>query len=125
MSSSKPNSEYGLMTVEDVDFQRYFDDSINEALTDLFSDKVRTAFYTYLEKGFSIPREEIPIRINDFESAMEKTFGLSSKTIAKVIVRKLYRKLGLAFGEDSGDGFEGYVLAARTKRNARAKSASG
>jgi hypothetical protein len=124
VSSSKSDSEYGLMTVEDVDFQRSFDDSIDEALTDLFSDEVRTAFYTYLEKGFSIPREEIPVRINDLESAMEKTFGLSSRTIGKVIARKLYKKLGLAFGENSGDGFEEYVLAARTKRDARVKPLS-
>jgi len=72
---------------------------VDEALTDLLGRRTREAIYDYLERNHSLARSEIPRHLGDFFNLLEKTFGKGSKTIGKVITKKLYAKLEWEFVE--------------------------
>lgn len=72
-------------------------DSIDEVLADLLGTRVREAVYDHLERNCLLARNEIPERLNDFFSVLNKTFGRGGKTIGKAIARKLYAKLDWKF----------------------------
>jgi hypothetical protein len=62
-----------------------------------------------------IARNEIPDRLCDFLRLLDETFGKGSRTIGKVIARKLYAKLGWEFVEISSYGLEDYLEVARVR----------
>jgi hypothetical protein len=74
-------------------------ESIDESLTDLLGRRAREAVYDYLERNRQLARDEIPRRLEDFGKLLNETFGKGHKTIAKVIAKKLYSKLGWTFVE--------------------------
>lgn len=82
---------------------------IDETLTDLLGRLTKEAIYDYLERNCSLARNEIPGHLDDFFNLLEKTFGKGSKTIGKVIARKLYAKLEWEFEEIPNFGFVDYL----------------
>jgi hypothetical protein len=90
-------------------------ESMHEALTDLLGRRAREAIYDHLERNRLIARNEIPDRLCDFLRLLDETFGKGSRTIGKVIARKLYAKLGWEFVEISSYGLEDYLEVARVR----------
>jgi len=90
-------------------------ESVDEALGDLLGRRAREAVYDYLERNCFMARSEIPKSLGEFFSALERTFGKGSKTIGKVIAKKLYAKLGLTFVELPNAECKDYVELARVK----------
>jgi hypothetical protein len=109
----KYGNQYDKRALKETDFQTYVAESVNETFADLFGENVRSSLYRYLEESFSIPRDEIPDRIQDFESAMDKMLGRSSKTLGKVVVRKLSNKVGLPMDENNQYELADFVLTAK------------
>ena len=99
-------------------FDARLGEAIDEALTTLFSAEVAEALYLNLEKFHSIPKDEIPHKVEALSMILEKTFGQpSSKTIGKAIARKLFVKLELDFPKHNNPGWTllDYVEEARVK----------
>lgn len=78
-------------------------------------DSVRKAIYRHLEDRFSIRRDEIPGRLEEFAEGLRSMLGASADVLLKVTAKRLYAKLGLSFEEKPGWSFEDYVEEA--KRN--------
>ena len=73
-------------------------ESIDETITGLLSREVVKSLYLNLKTVHSIPRDEVPYRLDILISTLERIFGLrGSKTICKAIAKKSYAKLDLTF----------------------------
>ena len=90
-------------------------ESTNEALTDLLGRRAREAIYDHLERNYLAARNEIPDRLPDLLIVLDETFGRGSRTIGKVIAKKLYTKLGWEFVDMPSYGLEDYLKAARER----------
>jgi hypothetical protein len=90
-------------------------ESTDEALTGLLGARACEAVFEHLERNCLLSREEIPNRLADFFGLMNETFGKGGKTIARVIAKRLYTKLGWEFVETPTYEFEDYVRVARDR----------
>ena len=76
------------------DFSVLLVESVSEVLTDLLGKRVMDAFYDHLERQYSISKDEIPQRLNDFLLILERTFGKAGPVVERRVAKKLYAKLG-------------------------------
>ncbi len=70
--------------------------SIDEALSSLGEDAKRSIYFC-LEQKFALPKKEIPSRINDFSDALEQIFGLGSRHLELLIMRKIHEKVDFLY----------------------------
>ncbi len=71
-------------------------DSIDEALSSL-GQNVKVSIYFHLENKFSVPKEDIPDRVEDFSNALEQIFGQASKQLEILIIKHLHQKINLNY----------------------------
>ena len=90
-------------------------EAIDEVLTDLIGSKPKEAVYDYLERNRALSRDRIPKNLPEFVELLESTFGRGSRTICKVIARRLFEKLGWEFTEIRGFELPDYIEAARAR----------
>ena len=90
-------------------------EAIDEALTDLLGKKAREAVYDYLERNCLVARNELPTRLEAFLTLLDDTFGKGSKTIGRVVARRLYSKLEWEFIEVPGYELVDYVEAVKAR----------
>jgi len=90
-------------------------ESIDEALTDLLGRRAREAVYDYLERNCLVARNELPTRLEAFLTLLDDTFGKGSKTIGRVVARRLYSKLEWEFIEVPGYELVDYVEAVKAR----------
>lgn len=95
------------------DFDRLVSEAVDQALTDLLGWKARQSVYTCLEEHYAIAKKQIPSRLSDFDSALVKMFGKSSRPISKIFAERLFSSLGLQFADRSSYEFLDYVGQAR------------
>jgi hypothetical protein len=85
-------------------------EAVDDTLKELLSEQFRTVFYDYMRTAFSLPRNSIPKRLDDFQSALTKTLGDTGRAVLeKAIAKRLYSKLGLSFTERPGCTLLQYV----------------
>ena len=89
-------------------------ESIDEAFS-VLGIEPSAAVYQYLGTISSLPREEIPDRIEDFDRGIKKALGTASKVIERLIIRKLFQRLGLSLRESQDQDFLDYVSDARRR----------
>jgi hypothetical protein len=93
-----------------------FLESIDETITALLSREVADALYLHLQTAHSIPRDEIPNKIETVCSTLNKIFGVSgTTTICKAIARKLFVKLELNFPDGPPRTLLEYVEEAKIR----------
>jgi hypothetical protein len=95
------------------DFERLLSESLDDALTDLFGEETKQIIYTWLKSEYRIAREEVPERLGDFDAALMRMFGRSSRAIRRVIVKRLYSKMRIEFVERTNYGLLDYIADAR------------
>lgn len=78
------------------EFEEILLDSIDEAFSSL-GDKVKNVIYFQLENKFQLTKKQIPPRIVDFSDALEKIFGLASKNLEILIMKKLHGKIACSY----------------------------
>lgn len=66
---------------------------MDSALSSL-GDSARQSVYFHLEKKFDITRDEIPSRIEDFDHGLERIFGVGTRFLEVLIMKKLYEEMG-------------------------------
>ncbi len=76
--------------------QATFDKVLLEAVDEAFAllgIRVKVAIYTHLECKFGIPREQIPMRVGDFSDALEKIFGIATRQLEILIMKRLQERV--------------------------------
>jgi hypothetical protein len=96
-------------------FESLILESLDETLGDLLGRRAREAVYDHLERNCFIARSEIPSCLDDLFSVLETTFGKGSKIIGKVIVKRIYGKLGWEFTEVPNLEFRDYLGMIKTR----------
>ncbi|HVP16164.1 MAG TPA: hypothetical protein VMT42_02230 [candidate division Zixibacteria bacterium] len=74
-------------------FQELLLEAVDSALSSL-GDSARQSVYFHLEKKFDITRDEIPSRIEDFDHGLERIFGVGTRFLEVLIMKKLYEEMG-------------------------------
>jgi len=90
-------------------------ESIDQVLEDLLGRKAKEAVYDYLERNYSLARDDIPQDTEKFFDLAEETFGKGSITIAHCLVERLWEKLGWEFEDVHGFEFSDYLEMARAR----------
>jgi len=97
-----------------------FEDILREAVDEgLFSlgESAKQAIYYYLEKGFNLDKQEIPYRVKDFATAIEKFFGVGANVLEALILKQLYEKVGQNFKLDVSANFNFTECVAAVKQS--------
>lgn len=90
-------------------------DSIDEAITSLFSQKVLDALLSNLKDKRGIAPVDLPDQLPTLHVVLEKYFGLGARTVERAIAHSLYSKLGLQFQRIGDYKLEDYVIAVKTR----------
>jgi hypothetical protein len=80
-----------------------FCDTLLEAIDEAFSslgESSKTAIYFHLENSMGIKKQEIPFRIDDFQNALEKIFGLGARLLEILFVKNLHEKIKTTYKWD-------------------------
>ncbi len=77
----------------EIVFNQIMLESIDESLTLLGKD-AKNAIHFYLEVH-NINREQIPYKINEFSTILEKLLGVGARLIELNIMKKLHVKIGI------------------------------
>jgi hypothetical protein len=75
---------------------RPFYDILLEAIDEAFStlgESPKASIYFSLEKLEGIKKQEIPFRIDDFQNALEKLFGIGARHLEILFIKKLHEKI--------------------------------
>ncbi len=72
---------------------------MDEAFSSL-GESAKTSIYFHLEQQFTVAREEIPYRINDFSDALERIFGLGARHLEILIMKNLHMKIDCRYKWD-------------------------
>lgn len=84
--------------VERLVFEQALGDSIDEALKEILSEKVRDSFLKYCEASFHVSKADLPSHIEGFVKALSDIFGpVGGLVLGRAIAKRLYLKLGLPF----------------------------
>jgi len=102
------------MASKSEDFDRLLLGSIDEALLSL-GESARQSIYFHIERNYHVDREEIPQELEQFQTALERIFGIGARFIEILIMRRLYRKIGcpLSVEQNAQLEFLKYIEAAR------------
>jgi hypothetical protein len=95
----------GFNLARPIDFEKLLLDSVDEALL-LLGESARQSIYFHFEKEFNLSREEIPIRLEEFQCAIERLFGIGSRYIEILVMKNLHKKIGLPVRTDQSVQFE-------------------
>jgi hypothetical protein len=89
-------------------------EAIDESLS-VLGDEPRRATYEYLATIDSLQREDIPARLEDFSQGMKRALGGASSVLQKVMLKKLFQKIGSTFKEAQDFDFIDYVKEAERR----------
>lgn len=93
-------------------FDEVFAEAVDEGLRTL-GESGKHMFFFYLEKDFSVKRNEISKNPEAFAKGLEKIFKAGASVLEKIIIQRLYLKLGLKYEEKSRYSFTDYVKKAK------------
>ncbi|MCW4010432.1 MAG: PAS domain S-box protein [Candidatus Bathyarchaeota archaeon] len=79
------------------EFNRLFLEAIDETLSAL-GESAKTAIYFHLEQKFKIERDTIPRRVDKFTKALAKLFGVGSKPMEIMFMRRIHEKIKIDCG---------------------------
>lgn len=77
-------------------FSKILLSAVEESLSSL-GDSPKQAIFFHLEASFKIKKENIPANLTEFAKALEGIFGPGASYLEKLIIKRLYEKLGLDF----------------------------
>ena len=86
-------SQRGILNLTERAFQKLLLEAVDSTLSSL-GDSARQSVYFHLEKKFDISRDEIPSRIEDFDHGLEQIFGVGTRFLEVLMMKKLYEEMG-------------------------------
>ena len=87
---------------------------IDEGLS-VLGNEPKQAVYQYFSSIHGLDREQIPEKVDEFSAGMRKALGSASKVIERLILKKLFQRLGSNFKETSNLEFIDYVAEAKRR----------
>ncbi|OLD01409.1 hypothetical protein E6H36_11855 [Candidatus Bathyarchaeota archaeon] len=111
------------MTSVSKPFGQVLLEAIDESLS-VLGDEPRRAMYQYLATISSLQREDIPERLEDFAQGMKKALGGASNVLQKIILKKLFQKIGSTFKESQDLDLVDYVKEAERRYDVLAEHRS-
>jgi hypothetical protein len=85
-----------LTITPDQSFYDVLLNSIDKAFSSL-GDSAKTAIYFHLENLFEIKKLDIPFRIDDFQNALERLFGIGSRHLEILFIKNLHEELNTPY----------------------------
>jgi len=92
-----------------VDFNRLIVESVEESVAEVLGARVASAFWDHYQAFFGITREEMPYALDTLFSSLKKIFGVGGEILGRIIIRKLYAKVGVPLNYASGHPLRDYV----------------
>jgi hypothetical protein len=89
-------------------------DCVDEALS-VLGNEPRQAVYQYLSTIHSLDREQIPDKVDEFAAGLKKALGGASRVIERLILKKLFQRIGSTFREAADLEFTDYVSEAKRR----------
>jgi hypothetical protein len=89
-------------------------DCVDEGLS-VLGNEPRQAVYQYLSTIHSLDREQIPDKVDEFATALRKALGSASRVIERLILKKLFQRIGSTFRETADLEFTDYVMDAKRR----------
>ena len=93
---------------------------IDETVRHIFTEAGTKVIYDYLMNNHHLKLEEFAEKPEVFSAGLERLMGSGAKVIEILVLKKLYRKLGLKFEEKKGYGFPDYIKELRKSAVAQA-----
>lgn len=107
MQKNKKNKAMAMQKQDELPFlvELTFDDNVAfydillEAIDKSFlslGEPVKKSIYCYLENS-GIKKSEIPFRIEDFQNALEKLFGIGTRHVEILVIKNLHEKIKIKY----------------------------
>lgn len=87
---------------------------VDEGLS-VLGNEPRQAVYQYLATIHSLDREQIPDKVDEFAAGLKKALGSASRVIERLILKKLFQRMGTNFREVADLEFADYVRDAKRR----------
>jgi len=100
------------MCVEEKDFDCTLLEVMDETLSLVLGEGTKRAIYAHLETHYALRREEIPQKLDLFSTCLERIFGRARPVVEKMVLKRLYLKLGMNFEERKDCSFKDYIVSA-------------
>ncbi|MCD6445971.1 hypothetical protein J7L49_04220, partial [Candidatus Bathyarchaeota archaeon] len=97
-----------MRTVDPENFKEILLKAVDEGLSSL-GNSPKQAILFHLENSFNLKKDEIPINPREFDNALKKIFGPGVSYLEKLILKRLYEKIGLKFKEIKNWSFVDYL----------------
>lgn len=91
----------------------YFAEAVDDTLKQIFKEDGTKVIYEFLENHARLKLEEVADKPEIFSATLERLMVSAAHVIEKMILRKLYRRLGLKFKEKQGYEFSDYIKELR------------
>jgi len=91
------------------EFERILMETIDESMVQVFGKTSTGVIYDFIKENHDLRKEDIPENLEIFSSCLEKMFGFGATLLEKLVLKKLYTKLGLKYKEKEGHKFLDYI----------------
>ena len=95
------------------DLNIYFAEAVDDTLKQIFKEDGAKVIYEFLENHARLKLEEVADKPEVFSATLERLMVSAAHVIEKMILKNLYRRLGLKFEEKQGYKFPDYIRELR------------
>jgi hypothetical protein len=95
------------------DMNSYFAEAVDDTLKQVFKEDGARVIYEFLENHSCLKLEEVADKPEIFSATLERLMVSAAHVIEKLILKKIYSRLGLKFKEKPGYEFQDYVRELR------------
>jgi hypothetical protein len=95
------------------DLNIYFAETVDDTLKQIFKEDGAKVIYEFLENHSRLRLKEIAEKPEVFSATLERLMVSAAHVIEKMILKNLYRRLGLKFEEKRGYKFPDYIRELR------------
>jgi hypothetical protein len=82
-----------MLTTKMASFDTLLLRSIDEALNSL-GESVNQTIYFHIEDKFGIIKDEIPVKLHEFQEGLKEIFGTGAQFVEILIMKKLHMNIG-------------------------------
>ena len=91
------------------EFKKLLLQTIDGNLKQIFRETATHIIYQFLEKNYSLKREDIPEKLETFMEGLQEFFRSGAHMIEQSILKELYSNLGLKYKSRKCYGFVDYI----------------
>ena len=104
----------GLNVIEKwKDWNSFFAEAVDETLKQIFKEDGAKVIYEFLENHSRLKLKEAADKPEVFSASLERLMVSAAQVIEQMILKNLYRRLGLKFEEKKGYEFPDYIRELR------------